>query len=165
MEVDMTDQEIIAGKKILAVDDEEDVLDVIEEQLDDCDLITAKDYGSAKRLLEEGQYDLAVLDIMGVRGFDLLQIATRRKIPAVILTAHSMTPESLQEAIDKGAVSFLPKDELSRLSELVAEILVEVQSGRTHWPKLKTRLGERFKELWGEMWDAIKFPGDPNIKW
>jgi DNA-binding NtrC family response regulator len=161
----MTDQKILAGKKILAVDDEEDVLDVIEEQLDECDLITAKDYAGAKKMLEEDTYDLAVLDIMGVRGFDLLDVATQRKIPSVILTAHSMTPESLQQAIDKGAVSFLPKDELSRLAELVAEILLEVQKGRTHWPMLRSRLGETFKELWGEMWEAIRFPGDPNIKW
>lgn len=161
----MLEQDILAGKRILAVDDEEDVLDVIEEQLDDCDLVTAKDYHGAKELLEKDIYDLAVLDIMGVRGFDLLEIATRRKIPAVILTAHAMTPESLQKAIDKGAVSFLPKDELARLSELVAEILGEVKQGRTHWAKLKSSLGHRFKEMWGEMWEEIKFPRDPNISW
>lgn len=161
----MTDHGILAGKKILAVDDEADVLAVIEEQLEICDLITAKDYEGGKELLEKETFDLAVLDIMGVRGFELLAIATSRKIPSVILTAHSLTPESLQEAIDKGAMSFLPKDELARLSELIAEILAEVAEGRTHWPKLKTRLGHRFKELWGEMWDTIRFPRDPNISW
>ncbi len=161
----MTDQEILAGKKILAVDDEEDVLNIIEEQLETCEVITAKDYAGAKQLLNTDMYDLAVLDIMGVRGFDLLQIATERRIPAVILTAHAMTPESLQRAIDKGAVSFLPKEELARLPELTAEILREVAQGRTHWSKLEKRLGSRFKELWGAMWDEIKFPRDPNISW
>ncbi len=161
----MTDQGILFGKKLLAVDDEEDVLEVIQEQLTACELITAKDYHSARKLLLEGRYDLAVLDIMGVRGFDLLEIATQRKIPAVILTAHSMTPESLQKAIDRGAMSFLPKEELSRLSELIEEILGEVQEGRTHWAKLESRLGHRFKEWWGEMWETIKFPSDPNISW
>jgi two-component system, OmpR family, response regulator CpxR len=165
MEVDMTERDMLAGKKILAVDDEEDVLAVIEEQLEECDLVTAKDYHGARELLETGTYDLAVLDIMGVRGFDLLDVATRRKTPAVILTAHAMTPESLQQAIDKGAMSFLPKDELARLAELIAEILGEVEKGRTHWAKLKSRLGHRFKEAWGEMWEQIKFPRDPNISW
>ena len=161
----MTSQDFLSGKRILAVDDEGDVLEVIEEQLTTCELSTAKDYNSAKELLQTGTYDLAVLDIMGVRGFDLLEIATRRRIPAVILTAHSMTPESLQKAIDKGAMSFLPKEELSRLSELVEEILGEVENGRTHWAKLESRLGHRFKELLGEMWETIKFPRDPNISW
>jgi CheY-like chemotaxis protein len=165
VEVDMTDQDILAGKKILAVDDEEDVLEVIEEQLVTCNLVTAKDYDAARELLETEMYDLAVLDVMGVRGFDLLDIATRRKIPAVILTAHSMTPESLQKAIDKSAVSFLPKEELVQLSELIAEILGEVAKGRTHWAMLESRLGHRFKKLWGEMWEEIKFPRDPNISW
>jgi len=161
----MTEHDILAGKKILAVDDEEDVLEVIQEQLSTCELSTAHDYNGARELLETGMFDLAVLDIMGVRGFDLLDIATRKKIPAVILTAHSMTPESLQRAIDKGAVSFLPKDELFRLSELFAEILGEVQEGRTHWAKLESRLGHRFKKLWGEMWEEIKFPRDSKISW
>jgi len=161
----MTDQELLSGKKILAVDDEADVLEVIEEQLTTCEVTTARDYRSARDLLEKGAYDLAVLDIMGVRGFELLEIATQRRIPAVMLTAHSMTPESLQKAIDKGAMSFLPKEELSRLSELIAEVLGEVAKGRTHWTKLKAGLGLRFKEMWGEMWEQIKFPRDPNISW
>ncbi len=161
----MTGHDILAGKKILAVDDEEDILEVIEEQLEACNLVTAADYDTAKEYLENEIYDLAVLDVMGVRGLDLLEIATRRKIPSVILTAHSMTPESLQKAIDKGAISFLPKEELVRLSELIAEILGEVAKGRTHWAMLESRLGHRFKELWGEMWDEIKFPRDPNISW
>ena len=161
----MTDYGILAKKKILAVDDEEDVLAVISEELEVCDLTTATDYETAKQILEREMFDLAVLDIMGVRGFDLLKIATKRKIPSVILTAHSLTPESLQKAIDRGAMSFLPKDELARLSDLIAEILEEVAQGRTHWPKLKSRLGYRFRELWGEMWDQIKFPRDPNISW
>ncbi|MDQ7782312.1 MAG: response regulator [Desulfomonilaceae bacterium] len=165
MEADMTDRDILAGKKILAVDDEEDVLAVIEEQLESCILVKAKRYDTAKDLLEKESYDLAVLDIMGVRGFDLLDIATRKKIPAVMLTAHSVTPDSLQKAIDKGALSFLPKDELVRLAELIAEVLEEAEKGRTHWAKLKSRLGGRFEELWGEMWQEIKFPRDPNISW
>lgn len=161
----MKDQGILADKRILAVDDEPDVLAVIEEQLELCTLTTANDYERAKEFLEKEAFDLAVLDIMGVRGFDLLEIATRRKIPSVILTAHSLTAQNLQKAIDKGAVSFLPKEELACLSDLIAEILGEVAQGRMHWPKLKSRLGYRFKELWGEMWEEIKFPRDPNISW
>lgn len=161
----MTALAVLANKRILAVDDEEDVLAVIEEQLEDCTLITAQDYDAAKEYLEKEPFDLAVLDIMGVRGFDLLEIAARKKIPSVMLTAHSLTPDSLQKAIDKGAISFLPKEELARLSELIAEILDEVAKGRTHWPKLKSRLGNRFKELWGDLWGQIRFPRDPNITW
>ncbi len=161
----MTDKEIVGNKRILAVDDEADVLEVIEEQLEEVELITAQDFQSAKDLLERESFDLVILDIMGVRGFDLLEIASEKRLPSVMLTAHSMTPASLQKAIDKGAVSFLPKDELPRLSTLVAEILRDVERGRTHWATLIKRLGPKFKNLWGEAWDEIKLPRDSFTRW
>ena len=89
---------------------------------------------------------------MGVNGFELLDLATANKTPAVMLTAHALTPESFQKSIDKGAVSFLPKDELARLNELVAEILGEVQeeqnalaeTGRKGWGPNSKNFGASF---------------------
>jgi CheY-like chemotaxis protein len=161
----MAEQDILRGKRILAVDDEKDVLDLIQEQLVSCEVTTATDFVTAKESMEKKDFDLVILDIMGVSGFDLLDIARQKKLPAVMLTAHAMTPESLQSAIDKGAVSFLPKEELSRLTELIAEILGELALQRMHWPKLRERLGHKFGDLWGDLWKEIKFPADSQIKW
>ncbi len=161
----MAGLEIIDGKRILAVDDEKDVLDIIQEQLETANLKTATNFKTAKEYLETDRFDLVILDIMGVNGFELLDLATANRTPAVMLTAHALTPESFQKSIDKGAVSFLPKDELSRLNELVAEILGEVQENRMHWPKLSQRLGPKFRELWGELWNEIKFPPETKIPW
>ncbi len=161
----MAGLEIINGKRILAVDDEKDVLDIIQEQLETARLTTATDFQTAKEHLEKERFDLVILDIMGVRGFELLGLTTANKTPAVMLTAHALTPESFQKSIDMGAISFLPKDELSRLNELVAEILGELQEKRMHWPKLAERLGPKFKELWGELWHEIKFPPETKIPW
>ncbi|MEW6114848.1 MAG: response regulator [Thermodesulfobacteriota bacterium] len=155
----------LVGKRILAVDDEEDVLAVIKEQLEECEVTATVDYETARKHLEEGAFDLVMLDIMGVRGFDLLDLARRKRIPAVILTAHSLTPQSLQKAIDKGAYSFLPKEELSRLSELIEEILEDVERGETHWPRLIGRLSPRFRELWGQTWTEVRFPPDSKANW
>ncbi len=161
----MTNTTSLSGKRILAVDDEPDVLAVISEQLESADVTTARDFQTARTHLEDQTYDLVILDIMGVRGFDLLEITRAKRLPAVMLTAHAMTPDSLQKSIDQGAVSFLPKDELARLTELIEEILGDVEGGRTHWPKLVDRLGPKFTELWGTLWDEIKFPQNPNISW
>jgi len=150
----------LVGKRILAVDDEEDVLVIIQEQLGECDVTAAIDYETAKKYLEEDAFDLVMLDIMGVQGFDLLDLARQKHTAAVILTAHSLTPESLQKAIDKGAYSFLPKEELSRLSELIEEILEDVERGETHWPRLIGRLSPRFREMWGQSWVEVRFPPD-----
>ncbi|MCX5860785.1 MAG: response regulator [Deltaproteobacteria bacterium] len=161
----MSDKEILKGKKILAVDDEQDVLSVIREELEACQLITAGDFDSARQYLKREPFDLVILDIMGVKGFDLLDIARSQRLPAVMLTAHAMTPNSFQKSIDKGAVSFLPKDELYRLDELIMEILEELGKGETHWYRLIERLGPRFKELWGQLWEEIKFPPESKITW
>ncbi len=159
----MTYEEILTGKKILVVDDEEDVLETVSEQLAACELTTANTLESAKQYLDEETFDLAILDIMGVRGFDLLVHAKKKGIPAVMLTAHAMNPESMQESADKGAVSFLPKEEIFHLDELIAEIFGELSHGRPHWPKLEDRLSARLKKEWGELWDRIKFPRDLDI--
>lgn len=161
----MAGEELLHGKRILAVDDEKDVLEIIQEQLAATALTVVSDFRSAEALLEEERFDLVILDIMGVRGFELLETATRNKTPAVMLTAHAMTPESLQKSIDLGAVSFLPKNELARLAELTQEILEGVQEGKTHWPRLIERLGPTFKEMWGQLWNEIRFPKDPGISW
>jgi DNA-binding response OmpR family regulator len=58
----------IKGKHILAVDDEEDVLETIEDILEGAKVDRAGDYESASRKIREQIYDLAILDIMGVNG-------------------------------------------------------------------------------------------------
>ncbi|MDQ7783062.1 MAG: response regulator, partial [Desulfomonilaceae bacterium] len=81
----MDPQEIIHGKRLLIVDDEEDVLETLIEHLSMCRIDTATTFEEGKKLLEGRTYDVAVLDIMGVRGFDLLDIARARGMPALML--------------------------------------------------------------------------------
>ena len=82
-------ESVLKDKRILAVDDEEDILETIEDILIDARVDCARDYESASRKLKTGRYDLAILDIMGVDGMALLEEAVRRQIPAVMLTAAS----------------------------------------------------------------------------
>ena len=109
----MSDGKLLAGKKVLAVDDEPDILEVLEELLSMCKLVTASSFESARELLESQQFDLVILDIMGVDGYGLLELATKKNIPTVMLTAHAWSPDNLVRSIKKGAVSYLPKEELS----------------------------------------------------
>jgi len=147
--------EILKGKRILAVDDEPDVLEVIEEQLEDCELVTAGDFDTAHRLLVTETFDLVLLDIMGVNGFALLDTCRERSLPAAILTAHATNFASLNLSMKLGAVSFLPKEQLSILPELVSEILECVSQGQSHWAKLFQRLGPLFKEKLGVEWKDL----------
>jgi DNA-binding response OmpR family regulator len=108
----MSSSEILQDKLILAVDDEEDVLDIIEEELSEsanCTLHRATTFEKAQQYLVSYTYDLVILDIMGVRGFDLLQIATNANFPVVMLTAHAFTPEALKKSIELGARAYLQR--------------------------------------------------------
>jgi DNA-binding response OmpR family regulator len=157
----MTTVDALKGKRILAVDDDPDVLDIIRDQLADSRLTTAGNYETASLLIASDTFDLAILDIMGVNGFALLKECRARGIPAAMLTAHSVTVDSVNKALKLGAASFLPKDELIHLAELVAEILESVQAGRTHWPRLFERLGPFFRDRLGLSWDDLEKPPSP----
>ncbi|MGD8961122.1 MAG: response regulator, partial [Desulfobacterales bacterium] len=91
----MADTKLLDGKRVLAVDDEKDVLDTLVDLLPMCELVTASSFEKARELLESQQFDLVILDIMGVDGYGLLDMATRKNIPAVMLTAHAWSPDNL----------------------------------------------------------------------
>jgi len=99
----MSDSTLLDGKRILIVDDESDILDILEELLEMCDVARASTFDEARGLLESKNFDIAILDIMGVNGYGLLEIANRKKITAVMLTAHAFTPDNLVRSIKEGA--------------------------------------------------------------
>ncbi len=146
------DQSLLKGKRILAVDDEEDILETIAEFLDESVVDSARDYDSASKKIKKGQYDLVILDIMGVNGLKLLEESVDRGIPTVMLTAHSVNPETLMESIQKGAISYLPKEKLSELDDLLDAILGAHQRGEPPWKLLFEKLGDYFDKRFGSDW-------------
>lgn len=157
----MSVSDILKGKQILVVDDEPEILEIVSEQLIDSDVTTAHDFQAAKKFILDRRFDLVLLDIMGVNGFELLKLSGQRDIPAAMLTSHAINVESLNKSVQLGAVSFLPKDDLYRLPELVVEILEGLEEGRSHWKKLFDRLGPFFKERLGVSWEDLEKPGSP----
>ncbi len=148
----MTQLEFLAGKSILAVDDEEDILETIEDVLEECKIDTARDYESASDKIKNQSYDLVILDIMGVNGLQLLEESVAKGFPTVMLTAHAINPESLMESIRKGAISYLPKESLADLDELLNELLGAYERGEAPWKLLFDKLGSYFDERFGTDW-------------
>lgn len=147
-------ESILKGKAILAVDDESDVLTIIEEELrhecPQCTLDKATSFEEATQKLAFHSYDLIILDIMGVRGFDLLKRAALRKLPVAMLTAHALTPDALKRSIELGARAYLPKEMLGEIVPFLEDILTyEYLSG---WNRLLRKLEKFFKFRWGEYW-------------
>ncbi|MFO7688803.1 MAG: response regulator [Desulfobacterales bacterium] len=142
----------LKGKRILAVDDEADILETIEDILDEADLDVAGDYDTASRKIKQTRYDLAILDIMGVNGLKLLTETVARGIPTVMLTAHAINPDTLMESIRKGAISYLPKETLTDLDKLLEELLAAYEQGKPPWKLLFEKLGDYFNDRFGPDW-------------
>jgi DNA-binding NtrC family response regulator len=149
----MSDTTLLEGKKILVVDDEPDVLEVIVDLLKMCKIATASNFDDAKKLLETQSFDLAVLDIMGVDGYGLLKIANQKKIPAVMLTAHAFNPPNLMKSIKEGAVSYVPKEEITKIADFLNDVLVAKATGKNPWGAWQERLPTSyFEKRWGAAW-------------
>ncbi len=159
----MDPDKILKGKRVLIVDDEEDILDFLAEVLDKCKIDRASTYEQARELLENNYYHVAVLDIMGVRGYELLDIARKKNIPALMLTAHAISKESLKKSFEKGASYYVPKDEIGKIDIYVADILEAMEKKKNVILKWYERLsgfcdrrfGPNWKEEDPEFWDSL----------
>jgi CheY-like chemotaxis protein len=152
----------IEGLRILAVDDEPDILETIVDVLDGATVDCARSYQEAIELLTPGEsgapagekYDVVVLDIMGVDGMALLTETASQGIPTVMLTAHAMNPETLKASITNGAQSYLPKEELANLAEHITDVLDAVEAGQSTWQRLFTRMGNFFEKAFAPKWKS-----------
>jgi DNA-binding NtrC family response regulator len=149
----MVDTALLEGKKILVVDDEPDVLEVVVDLLKMCKVATASNFEDAKKLLETQTFDLAVLDIMGVDGYGLLKIANRKKVPVVMLTAHAFNPSNLVKSIKEGAAAYVPKEEITNIAQFLNDVLVAKATGKNPWGAWQDRLPSSFFDRrWGAAW-------------
>ena len=155
----MMSNDILKGKRILAVDDEQDVLDILREILDVCDVETASTFATAGELLMQKDYDAVLLDIMGVRGFDLLQIAAEKGIPALMLTAHGLNPDNLVGSIELGAKAYIPKERMQEIDVYLRALFLDRKEGLEHSRSWFDRLSSFFDERFGDGWknDHKKF--------
>ncbi len=150
-------ESILNYKLILAVDDEPDVLAILEEEIKEaapqCRFDKAKTYEEAVERMMAFTYDIVILDIMGVRGFDLLSLAVSRYFPVVMLTAHALNTESLRKSIESGARAYLPKEKLGEVVPFLEDVLkYEYLPG---WGRLLEKLGGFFNVRWGDNWKKI----------
>jgi DNA-binding NtrC family response regulator len=149
----MSETPPLVGKKILIVDDEPDVLQALEDLLSMCHVVKAGSFDEARALLDSQDFDIAILDIMGVDGYRLLELANRKKVTAVMLTAHALTPDNVVRSIKEGAASYIPKDEMGRIADFLNDVLTAQEEGRSPWEPWQERLPSSFFEKrWGAAW-------------
>ena len=149
--------ESLYGKKILAVDDEPDILEVLEDLLPMCQVVKVGTFQEAKRLLETEPFDIAILDIMGVDGYTLLEIAMERDVVAVMLTARALSLEDTVASYKKGAAFYIPKEEMAGIETFLNDVLEGRQQGRHFWWRWYDRFGSLYEKKFGPDWQN-KYP-------
>ena len=145
-------KKLLDDKRILIVDDEPDVLETLEELLSMCQIVKASSFDKAKTLLETQDFDMAILDIMGVDGYKLLEIANQKKVISVMLTGHALSPEDTVTAYRKGAASYVPKDKMTEIPTYLNDILEAKERGEHFWWRWLDRFGSFFEKQFGTDW-------------
>lgn len=153
-------ESILNGKRILAVDDEPDILQLLGEEIIEaapqCKFDQATSYEEAIRMMQSQSYDVIILDIMGVRGFDLLEMAVKRNARVAILTAHALIPEALKQSIKMGGRAYLPKEKMGEIVPFLEDI-IEQSDPLSGWANLLKKLEGFFNNRWGEKWQKEEF--------
>lgn len=140
------------GWRVLIVDDEPDVLETLEGLLEGFELVRASTYEEAKDQMESQSFDLAILDIMGVRGFELLEIANEKKIMAIMLTAHALSVEITIKAYKRGAAYFVPKEKMSNIESFISDVMKAKEKGENYWSTWLDRLSAYYEKMFGPEW-------------
>ena len=117
------------------------------------------------------EYDVAILDIMGVQGFELLKIANHNKIPALMLTAHGLSEENLKKSAEEGAYYYAPKEKMDEIDLFVADVIEANEKNKSPWAKWFDRLsnfydskfhGPNWREQEQEFWEK-KIKRQPEV--
>ena len=66
---------------------------------------------------------MVILDIMGVRGFDLLVLAVKKNLKVAMLTANALTADALKKSIEMKARAYLPKEKLGEVVPFLEDML------------------------------------------
>ena len=146
--------DLLEQKRILIVDDEPDVLESLEELLFMCRVDSSPDFDSAKKLIKNQTYDVAILDIMGVNGYDLLELCNEKSIPAILLTAHALSPDHLVKSIKEGAQCYLPKEKMADITDYLVEVLQASEKGtgkpRDWFAQIRPYFDKKFGPKWAD---------------
>jgi len=148
----METKSLLEDKRILIVDDEPDVLDTLEDLLTMCKVVKAGTFDDAKELLQTQHFDMAILDIMGVAGFKLLEIANRKDVMAVMLTSHGLSPDNIVRSYRNGAASYIPKEKIVDIEVFLNDVLEAKGKGKSHWWRWFGRLAALFEKKFGRDW-------------
>ena len=89
---------------------------------------------------------------MGVKGYDLLELAKDKDLPALMLTAHAFSSDHLVKSIIGGAYSYIPKAEMVDiaifLDDAIQAKFKDDRKSQIWFRKLKPIFDKKFGPDW-----------------
>lgn len=95
---------------------------------------------------------MVILDIIGVDGYKLLEIANQKKVIAVMLTAHALSIEDTVKSFKKGASFYVPKDQIANIATYLADIFETKEKGKHFWWRWLDRFNTYYERVFGQGW-------------
>lgn len=142
------------NKKILVIDDDTNILEVVQMRLKALgyQVTTAKDSKEAKKVLSTTTFNLIILDLRLAEedGIKLMEeiMGCDPMLPIIILTAHGSI-ESAVEAMRKGAYSYITKPFNNEELSILIKNALEKQKLTQEIEQLRSKLDEQhnFKNI------------------
>jgi len=115
------------SKRILAIDDDRDLLDVLEEEIlaahPDLKVEKAVTFPQAIEKMIWVNYDAVILDITSGYGFKLVQLAQSRHLHVGLLTTYPVLPGHPRLPAQMAARAFLSKERLGDVVPFLEKII------------------------------------------
>jgi DNA-binding NtrC family response regulator len=118
--------------KILIVDDESQVRDIIKEYLKnsiECDISESESGEDAIEKMKANDFDLVILDLKmpGISGLDVIKTISKEKpLPDIIVATAWDSAQIADEVIKEGAIDYISKPvELSTIKLKIKPILAK----------------------------------------
>lgn len=137
------------AKRILAVDDNEDLLALLSEALSDAgfDVVTCSRSREAYQVAKAAQPDVVLLDILmpAMNGWEVLNVflldRDLRKVPVVLMTAGAPEARRRLAGLEEHDISILAKPfNIDRLIEYVEQALGQPRECEALYDKITTLL-------------------------
>jgi DNA-binding NtrC family response regulator len=112
--------------------------------------------------LNSKRFDIAILDIVGVDGYELLAMANKKNVIAVILTNNALSIDDTVESFKKGAALFVPKEKMIEIETYLNDIFEARKKGEHMWWRWMDRFESFYEDRFGPDWktQSPSFPKD-----
>jgi DNA-binding NtrC family response regulator len=117
-----------------------------------CDVVKAHNFEEAKKHLENEYFDISILDIMGVDGYQLLNIANEKNVIAVMLTGHSLSVGDTVKSFKRGAAFFVPKEKMADIAIYLNDVLEAKKENKGFLERWLDRFVGYYDTKFGQDW-------------